>query len=229
MKQNIKVVGFDADDTLWINEPYFQETENKFVELLKPHIAESAIKKELFETEMKNLDIYGYGIKSFILSMVETALQLSQNAIKTDEIEQIIEYGKEMLQHPVYLLPGVEDVLKYLHPRYRLILVTKGDLLDQERKLKKSGLAGYFHHIEIMSDKTEENYLKLLKHLDIKATEFAMIGNSMKSDVLPVFNTGATAFFVPYSATWEHEEVENHISDERIVNIQNITEVMNIL
>jgi len=229
MKEKIKVVGFDADDTLWVNEPIFQDIEHKFIELLKPHLAETVIAKELFETEMRNLDLYGYGVKSFILSMIETALRISQNAVKTSEIEQIIKLGKEMLTHPVVLLDGVENVLQVLQSKYRLILATKGDLLDQERKLEKSGLAKYFHHIEIMSDKTEIQYKSLLKHLDIQPHEFVMVGNSMKSDIMPVISIGAYGVFVPFATTWAHEVVKEEVTNDKIIKVHTINQIINYL
>src|SRR5690606_18835671 len=154
-----------------------------------------------------NLPIYGYGIKAFTLSMVEVALELSNYQVPNKTIEAILNIGKSMLEKPVELLDGVEDVLKSLSPKYKLILATKGDLLDQERKLKKSGLTDYFHHIEVLSDKQEANYSKLLNHLDIKPSEFLMIGNSLKSDVLPIVNLKAHAIHVPFHTTWAHEEV----------------------
>src|SRR6478735_6502282 len=187
---NLKVIAFDADDTLWINEPYFQDTETKFCELLEDYLPHHTIAKELFKTEIQNLPLYGYGIKGFILSMIETAMRVSNNTLNITILEKAIVFGKELLEKPIELLDGVEDVLKALKGKYRLVVATKGDLLDQERKLKKSGLEHYFHHIEIMSDKQESDYLKLIKHLDIQPAEFLMIGNSLKSDVMPVLSFG---------------------------------------
>ena len=161
----------------------------------------------LFKRQIENLPLYGYGIKGFILSMVEIALELSNNSISNKTIEAILNIGKEMLNKPVDLLEGVEEVLLTLSQNYRLIVVTKGDLLDQERKLDKSGLTHYFHHIEVVSDKQEANYSKLLNHLDIKPSEFLMIGNSLKSDILPLINIKANAIHVPFHTTWIHELV----------------------
>ena len=157
--------------------------------------------------EIDNLPLYGYGVKAFTLSMVESALELSNYNISTKAIEAILNIGKDMLNKPVELLDGVETVLKTLSKKYRLILATKGDLLDQERKLEKSGLTSYFHHIEVLSDKKEENYVKLLNHLDINPSEFLMIGNSLKSDVLPLVNIKAHAIHIPFHTTWAHEQV----------------------
>lgn len=190
---NIKTIGFDADDTLWVNETYFRDTEEKFAELLEGYETKNKIDQELFKMEMANLDSYGYGIKGFMLSMIESALDLSNNKVPQETIAQILELGKKMISHPVELLDGVEEVLAKLSGKYRLIVLTKGDLLDQERKLERSGLSQYFHHVEVLSDKKESNYKNLLDHLNIDVKEFLMIGNSLKSDVLPILNIGAQA------------------------------------
>ena len=224
--KNIKVIALDADDTLWVNETYYREAEDKFIKLLSKYETENKLDQELFKMEMKNLHLYGYGVKSFILSMVESALELSNFKIKPAVIQQIVEIGKVMLEKPIELLEGVEDTLKALQPKYRLILATKGDLLDQERKLEKSGLIKYFHHIEILSDKKADNYQKLLSHLDIMPTEFIMVGNSLKSDVLPLLEIGAKAIHVPYHTTWAHEVVEH---DGNSNDFKTVKKLINIL
>jgi putative hydrolase of the HAD superfamily len=221
-----KVIAFDADDTLWVNEPYFQETEHKFCALLEDYLPHHTVSQELFKTEMQNLGLYGYGIKGFMLSMIETALRVSNNTVHHSVIERAIQYGKDLLEKPIELLDGVEEVLHALKNRYRLVVATKGDLLDQERKLKKSGLESYFHHIEIMSDKQEKDYTKLIRHLDIAPEEFLMIGNSLKSDVLPVLAIGGHAVHVPYHTTWAHEKVEQHIEHENFRQLNSIKEVL---
>ncbi|WP_044398380.1 HAD family hydrolase [Lacinutrix sp. Hel_I_90] len=213
--KNIKVIGFDADDTLWVNETYFRDAEEAFAKLLSQFETPNKIDQELFKMEMENLPVYGYGVKGFILSMVEMALELSNNTVSNLTIAKILAIGKDMINKPVELLDGVEEVLKTFSKDYRLILVTKGDLLDQERKLEKSGLINYFHHIEVLSDKKEANYSKLLKHLDIKPSEFLMIGNSLKSDVLPLINIGAEAIHIPFHTTWAHEEVTVNKQDNK--------------
>ncbi len=223
---NIKVIAFDADDTLWVNEPYFQETEKKFCELLEDYLPQHTTAQELFKTEMQNLTLYGYGVKGFMLSMVETALRVTNKTLNVDVIEKAIEYGKELLDKPIEMLDGVEDVLKSLSGHYRLVVATKGDLLDQERKLKKSGIEHYFHHTEIMSDKKESDYLKLIKHLDIQPIQFMMIGNSIKSDVLPVLAVGGYGVHVPYHTTWAHEHVEHNIQHENFKQINSISEII---
>jgi putative hydrolase of the HAD superfamily len=222
---NIKVIGFDADDTLWVNETYFREAEEHFTELLEQYETKNKIDQELFRMEMKNLEIYGYGIKGFMLSMIELALELSNNRVSQATITQILNLGKEMISRPVELLEGVEEVLMQLEKKYRLIILTKGDLLDQERKLEKSNLLRYFHHVEVLSDKKEENYKNLLEHLEIPVNDFLMIGNSLKSDILPILNIGAQAVHVPFHTTWAHEEVpaqeqyNNHLTLGKITDI----------
>ena len=155
--KNIKVIGFDADDTLWVNETYFREAEQEFARLLSGYETPNKIDQELFRMEIDNLPLYGYGVKAFTLSMVESALELSNYNTSPKTIEAILNLGKDMLNKPVELLDGVEEVLQTLSKKYRLILATKGDLLDQERKLERSGLTRYFHHIEVLSDKKESN------------------------------------------------------------------------
>lgn len=209
-----KVIGFDADDTLWVNENYFREAENQFCELLSNFRSKESILQELYDVELDNLELYGFGIKGFMLSMTETASRVAGGGINTKLLRQILDIGKEMLDKPVELLDNVEEILQQLQGKYKLVLVTKGDLLDQQRKLEKSGLEPYFHHVEIMSDKKEVDYEKLVKHLDLTPDEFLMIGNSLRSDVLPVLNIGAHAIYVPYAITWQHENVHPDEYDE---------------
>ena len=225
----LKVIAFDADDTLWVNEPYFQETEEKFCELLAPYLSRHTLSQELFKTEIANLRLYGYGIKGYILSMIEAALKISNHTISNETIAKIIQYGKELLEKPIELLDGVEDVLETLKNDYKLVVATKGDLLDQRRKLHNSGLGKYFHHIEVMSDKQEVDYSDLVKRLDIDASEFLMIGNSLKSDVLPVLNIGGTGIHIPYHTTWEYEKINFEVKHENFISLTHIKEVLNIL
>jgi putative hydrolase of the HAD superfamily len=227
--KNITVIAFDADDTLWVNEPYFQEVEHKFCALLEDYLPAHAVSKELFAIEMKNLPLYGYGIKAFMLSMIETILQVTNNTANPEILHKAIRYGQEMLNKPIELLDGVEDTLRALKGKYRLVVATKGDLLDQERKLKKSELEHYFHHIEIMSDKQEADYLKLLRHLDCRPDEFLMIGNSLKSDVLPVLANGGYAAHVPFHTTWAHEKIENTIDHPNFHEMGNIADITSYL
>jgi len=223
----IKVIGFDADDTLWVNEPYFRETEMKFCELLTNGMSLDEVTKELFKIEIGNIPLYGYGTKAFILSMIETGLKITNGNLSPEKVQAILELGKEQINKPVELIDGIESVLKSLFGKYRLIVATKGDLLDQERKLKKSGLLKYFHHIEVMSDKQESDYEKLIKHLDIEPEEFLMVGNSLKSDILPVLHLGGKAVHVPFHTTWVHEMVEEEeISNSDFQKIDKIEELI---
>jgi putative hydrolase of the HAD superfamily len=222
----LKILAFDADDTLWVNEPYFREAEDKFCSLLEDYLPHHDVAKELFKTETQNIPVYGYGVKGFMLSMVETALRISNNTVPPVVIEKALEYGKELLDKPLELLEDIEDALQQLKKKYRLVVATKGDLLDQERKLKKSGLEHYFHHIEIMSDKQEADYQKLIKHLDIKPEEFMMIGNSLKSDVLPVLAVGGHAVHIPYHITWAHEAVEQTIQHANFQHVNSVKELL---
>ncbi|MBE7661266.1 HAD family hydrolase [Tenacibaculum finnmarkense] len=225
----IKVIAFDADDTLWINETFFREAEKEFAKLLSGYETENKIHQELYKKEIDNLKIYGYGVKGFVLSMVECALELSNYKVNQKIIDKILEIGKEMLAQPIDLLDGVEEVLQELQGKCKIIVATKGDLLDQERKLEKSGILKYFHHTEVMSDKKPADYLKLIKHLDIQPSELLMIGNSLKSDVLPLIEIGAAAIHVPFHTTWAHEQVKGNQKSTEYQTVSNITEVLNFL
>ena len=180
--------------------------------------------KELYRTEIGNLGLYGYGIKGFMLSMIETAIRISAGKMPISLVEKIIGIGQEMLEKPVDLLPGVKDVLQSLQGKYRIVLATKGDLVDQERKLQKSGLESYFHHIEIMSEKRVSDYKKLIGRLDIQASEFVMIGNSLKSDILPVLELGGYGIHVPFHTTWVHEQVDHEVKHERFFTAEHLEE-----
>jgi len=227
----IKVIGFDADDTLWDNETYFRDSENKFCELLKGFATNSEIIKILFKNEVNNLKLYGYGVKGFTLSMIETALIISNNSISQSIIQKIILLGKEMLNKPVVLLDGVNEVLQELQKSYKLIIATKGDLLDQERKLEKSKLSKYFHHIEVMSNKEIADYKKLMQHLDVLPNEFLMVGNSLKSDIIPVIDIGGYGIHVPYHTTWQYEEIkEDNIAENiKFCKINKLIDLLKIL
>lgn len=222
----IKVIAFDADDTLWENENYFQEIEKKFCELMEEYLPQHSAARELLRIEIKNLPLYGYGIKAFILSMIEAAMTISNKTINVSVVEKLIEYGQELLQKPIQKLDGVDEVLQHLKGKYRLVVATKGDLLDQERKLKKSGIEHYFHHTEIMSEKGESDFRKLIKHLDIQPEHFLMIGNSLKSDILPVLNIGGHAFHIPYHVTWGHERIEYEVKHDNFKQFVKINEIL---
>lgn len=223
---HIDVIGFDADDTLWVNETFFREAEEKFADLLEHYETKNKIDQELFKVEIDNLELYGFGIKSFILSMIESAIELSNGQVSQKTIESILNIGKEMIAKPVELLPGVEEVLQALEGKYRMIVLTKGDLLDQERKLEKSGLSRYFHHVEVLSDKKEHNYLNLLDHLEIPVEKFLMVGNSLKSDILPILSIGAQAVHIPFHTTWVHELVSDEDHDNSHLTINSLPEIL---
>lgn len=224
--KNIKVIAFDADDTLFINETYFAETEEKFCSLMSDYLSNQGISKELFKIQIDNLKVYGYGIKGFILSMIEASIKISNNTISVEAIERIIQYGKELTEKPIVLLDGVEETLEALHGKYKLVVATKGDLLDQRRKLHNSGLGKYFHHIEVMSDKQEIDYTDLIKRLEIQPSEFFMIGNSLKSDVLPVLAIGGHAVHIPFHTTWEHERIDHQVVHKNFSTFEKISEVL---
>lgn len=229
MIKGIKVIGFDADDTLWVNEPYYREVEDQFVQLLSSYGVNGNIAEALFETEIANLRLYGYGIKAFMLSLVECAIQLTDGGVSTRDIARIIGLGKSMLERPIELLDDVKRVLKSLAPHYRLIVATKGDLLDQERKMYRSGIAEYFHHIEIMSDKKEQQYVQLLKHLDINPEDFLMIGNSLKSDIIPPLELGSWGIYVPFHTTWAHEEVDGEPDSLQYFQVEHLHQVLDLI
>ncbi|CAM3654092.1 hydrolase [Flavobacterium saliperosum S13] len=224
-----KIIAFDADDTLFINEPYFEETEKKFCGLMSDYLSYQGLSQELLKTQVDNLPLYGYGIKGYILSMIETAVKVSDGTISAKGIRKITELGKELIQKPIELLDGVEETLEALHGKYKLVVATKGDLKDQQRKLHDSGLGHYFHHIEVMADKQEVNYEKLLGRLEIQPEEFFMIGNSLKSDVLPVLNIGGYAVHVPFHTTWAHEKIDHEIVHPNFTSVTKITDILPLL
>ena len=208
MKSPITTIGLDADDTLWHNENLFEDHHRKFCELLSEYHDTPTVERTLFETEMSNLEIYGYGIKSFTLSSIETAIKLTEGAISSEELRRIVDFGKNMLRHPVELLPNVQEVIEELSETYRLVLITKGDLRDQERKIAQSGLAHCFEHAEVVSDKNAETYARALRRLNIPVDRFLMVGNSLKSDILPILDLGGYGVHIPYHILWEHERAD---------------------
>ncbi|MBB1492891.1 MULTISPECIES: HAD family hydrolase [unclassified Paracoccus (in: a-proteobacteria)] len=200
-------IGFDADDTLWENEAFFHLTQDDFVSLLKGHGDPDVIRAHLHDVQVANLEIYGYGIKSFTLSMIQTALDLTGNDLPGPVVARLLRLGQDMLRHPVHLLDHVRDVLADLRD-HRLILITKGDVLDQERKVAASGLAPLFEGIEIVQDKTPQAYARVLQRHRLEPEEFLMVGNSMRSDVLPVIEIGGRGVLVPARLGWVHEHAE---------------------
>ncbi len=229
MMRNIKIVAFDADDTLWANEDLFRQAEEKFYLLLSSYADKAAIKEELYSTEIKNLPLYGYGIKAFVLSMIETSLKISANKISSATIGEMINIGRTMLQQPVKLLPGTLTAFKTLSQKYKLVVATKGDLLDQERKLHKSGLTKYLHHIEIMSEKNIRGYKTLMNRLGVMPQEFIMVGNSLRSDIMPVVKLGAKAVWIPYALTWQHENLNAGKLSHGFIKVDKIEDLLKIL
>ena len=226
---NPKIIAFDADDTLWHNEPYFDEAQERFCVLFQDYASSQEIFGLILNHQIKNLPLYGFGIKAFTLSMIESALELTNHKISGQNIEKVIQIGKDLLQKPVELLPNITEVLEELKGSHKLIVATKGDLKDQHRKLHDSGIGAYFHHIEVMSDKAELDYEKMLGRLDCKAQDFLMIGNSLKSDVLPVLNIGGHAIHIPYHTTWEYEKIDFEIEHDNFKSFTNITEILPLL
>lgn len=219
-------LGFDADDTLWHNETIFEAVHERYrARLARYHDAET-VDRTLLATERRNLDLYGYGVKGFTLSAIETAIELTGGKIAAAEIQQLIASGREMLAHPVELLDGVAETVAALAAEYRLVLITKGDLRDQERKLAKSGLAAHFAAVEILSEKDEAAYAAVLRRHTIAPERFVMIGNSLKSDILPVLALGGAGAHIPYRLTWAAERAEAPPGvDGRFFRLENIREL----
>ena len=206
----VRVVGLDADDTLWHNEARFAETHTRFSELLAPFADHDATEERLLAVERRNLRLFGYGVKGFVLSMIETAIEVSERRVDAATIHEIVELGKALLDAPVELLDGVAETVATLAGTHRLVLVTKGDLFNQEAKVSASGLADLFWRIEIVSEKDPATYERVLRAHGIDRGEFLMAGNSVRSDVLPVLDIGARAVHVPYTLTWAMERVADH-------------------
>ncbi len=222
----IEWIAFDADDTLWENERYYRDTQEKLGQIVAPYLNGGDIEKILYQTEIENIPHYGYGLKSFGLSMIETAIQLSNQTISSSEIYQILHLIREMVNHPVEVFPGVIETLEQLKSTYKLIVITKGDLLDQERKLAGSNLSPYFEWMDVVSEKDVTTYQSLLDRHGIQPENFLMIGNSLRSDVLPLVNLGAVGVHLSQAYTWEHEKVKNpeHHS-QNYFSINHITEL----
>ncbi len=205
----IDVIGFDADDTLWDNEIYYRRTKEEFITLMSPYQPDVIAGEKLDEIEVGNIRVYGYGIKSFGLSMIEAALELSGGQLNAATVSKMIQLIKEMLTTEVPLTAGVEDTLTTLAARYPLMLITKGDLFEQERKIDRSGIVGYFRFIEVVSEKTTAGYQRVLEKYGIDPARFLMVGNSLKSDILPVLTLGGRAVYIPHDQTWHHETVDD--------------------
>ncbi len=204
----ITTIGLDADDTLWHNERFFRLTQERFADLLADHADPDHLSGRLLEAERRNLGHYGFGIKAFVLSMIETAIEITEGRVPGHIVAEIIAAGKEMLAHPIELLPGVADTLEALAGEYRLVLITKGDLLDQERKLAQSGLGDLFAAVEIVSEKTSWCYQSIFAQHGDGAERAVMAGNSLRSDVIPAIEAGAHGVYIPHGITWALEAAE---------------------
>ncbi len=216
---------FDADDTLWHNERFFRMTQDQFSELLADFAEKDHLAERLLAAERRNLGRYGFGIKGFVLSMIETALDVTENRIPGNVVRGIIAVGQEMLAHPIELLPGVEETMQTLAPDYRILLITKGDLLDQERKIAQSGLGELFDRVEIVSDKSTAVYMDIFARHSTLPEQTLMTGNSLKSDVNPAIEAGGWAIYVTHGLTWELEAAEAPIGHERFREVREFRDI----
>lgn len=216
--KNIKVVAVDADDTLWENEPLFREAERKWAECLKDYGSLEELSTRLYDVESRNMEDLGYGAKAFTLSLFEATLKITGGKMDGEKASCILDAGYSLLHNPAVPLEGVPDTLDALHSsgRYTMVLLTKGDLLDQEHKIQRSGLGYYFDRTEIVSNKSEKEYRKLYSDFGISPKEFLMVGNSLKSDIKPVVDLGGWGIFIPFRITWEHEKTEDFESPRLI-------------
>jgi putative hydrolase of the HAD superfamily len=229
MPGKITTIAFDGDDTLWHNERIFEVTQARFATLLAP-FAPTDPAAALNATEMRNLSLFGYGIKGFTLSMIETAIEATEGRIAAADIATIVGWAKEMLQHPIELLPGVRETVEALHDRYRLMLITKGDLFDQESKVARSGLGDLFSAVEIVAEKDEDVYRRILRRHDVTPDEWLMVGNSVRSDILPALAIGARAIHIPYYTTWVHERADVPAElHERVRTLRSMAELEGVL
>ena len=219
------VIGFDADDTLWHNETLFENMHVRYRALLAQFHDTATVDRTLFATEMRNLERYGYGVKGFMLSAIETAIQLTDGKISAHEIQQLISLGQDMLAHPVDLLEGIDEVVPALASSHRLLVITKGDLRDQERKVTESGLAGHFAHIEIVSEKDPGTYDRILQRHGISPERFLMVGNSLKSDILPILEIGGSGVHIPYHLTWGAEHAAVPTAEGRFFQMRSVREL----
>ena len=233
----IHAIAFDADDTLWHNEDWFASTEDSFAKLMQTWACEAEARRSLLDTETRNLAVFGYGVKSFTLSMIEAAMTLSGGDVSAHDLAQLMELGRAMLERPAELLPNVRNVLSALDGQHRLVLITKGELHHQERKVAGSGLAEFFDAVEVVSEKDSTTYARLAQRHGIEVSGLVMVGNSVKSDILPIVELGGVGIHIPYSVTWAHEVVaddhlhtyERNADRARYWELQNISEVPSLI
>ncbi len=225
----ITAIGLDADDTLWQNEQFHRLTEGQFAALLQEYAEGSQVSERLLEAEKRNLAHYGFGIKGFTLSMIETAIEITDGKLPVKTISDILDIGRELLRHPVETLPHVEETLRALNGEYLLVLITKGDLFDQERKLAQSGLGELFDAVEIVSDKTATTYRRIFSKVADGPERAMMVGNSLKSDIVPAIAAGCYGVFVPHALTWVVEHVEPPTDAPRFRQIDHIGQLRDVL
>jgi len=227
--KDIDVLAFDADDTLWHSESYFQDVQLKVSAILDKYASHDQVQAHLHETELRNIHLFGYGVKGFTLSMVETAIQISDRQVSAADIHEILMLGKSIFDAPMELLEGVEDVLKSLQQDFRFLLITKGDVLDQRNKIEKSGLEHYFERTRVVQEKDPATYARLFSECEIAADRVAMVGNSLRSDVLPILELGGAGVHVPYHVTAHFEKVEDQISHPRFYQIDRLSDLTNLI
>ncbi|MCF3595333.1 HAD family hydrolase [Rhodobacteraceae bacterium LMO-12] len=229
MGQNLTTIGFDADDTLWHNERFFQITQERFAGLLKDYVDTDLLSARLLEAERRNLGHYGFGIKGFMLSMIETALEVTSDRVSGSVIHEIIAAGQDMLRHPIELLPHAREAIETLAADYTLVLITKGDLLDQERKLAQSGLGDLFDAVEIVSEKSTETYRAAFTRHGKGPRQAMMVGNSMRSDVVPAIEAGGWGVYVPHGLEWELEKAPAPINSARFAELVDLGELLRLI
>ena len=229
MAQRVSTIGFDADDTLWQNEQFFRMTQERFAELLADYTQPDQLHERLLEAERRNVGHYGFGVKGFVLSMIETAIEVTEEKVPSSVIHELMEAGKEMLAHPIDLLPGAKETVLRLAHTHRILLITKGDLLDQERKLAQSGLGDHFDGVEIISQKTARHYTRIFDQHGNGALHSMMVGNSLKSDVLPALEAGAWGVYVPHDLTWELEHAPKPEGHPRFHDIPELAELPDLV
>ncbi|WP_428927691.1 HAD family hydrolase [Marinibacterium sp. SX1] len=229
MGNNVTIIGFDADDTLWHNERFFRLTQDRFTALLADHAAPDDLARRLLDAERRNLGHYGYGIKGFVLSMIETAIEVTDGRVPAGVIAELMAAGREMLAHPIELLPDARAAVEAAAQTHRVVLITKGDLLDQERKLAQSGLGELFHGVEIVSEKTPAVYRRIFERHGDGADRAMMVGNSMRSDVVPSIEAGGWGVHVPHDLVWEIERAATPAHSPRFREIEGLAQLPELI
>ncbi len=225
MEKKLTTIGFDADDTLWHNERFFQLTQSYFAELLADHAERDHLLERLLEAEKRNIRHYGYGIKGFTLAMIETAIEVTEDRVPASVIRQLIEAGQDMLAHPIELLPHAREAIEGVAATHRVVLITKGDLIDQERKLAQSDLGELFDGVEIVSEKTRETYREIFDRYCEGPEHAMMVGNSMRSDVVAPLQAGCWGVYVPHGLVWEIEKAETPVNNPRFKELGDLGEL----